>query len=298
MRVAITGATGLIGSALSQALRDGGHHVAHLVRRQPRTADEISWSPDDGTLDPDSLVGFDAIVHLAGAGVGDRRWTTSYKRTILDSRVNGTRTIANVLAANPDTPRIFVCGSAIGFYGDTGDRAVTETSPPGSGFLADVVVAWERAATPAIDAGVRVTFARTGVVAARGAGAFGRLLPLFRLGLGGRLGNGRQYMSLISLRDEVRALQFLLQHDVHGVFNLTSPAPATNADVTRVLASALRRPALFPVPAFALRLAVGEFATDVLGSQRVLPDRLLAAGFDFSDPTLERIVAGLLAPQR
>ena len=294
MRVIISGASGLIGSALSRSLRTSGHDVVHLVRRTPRGSHEIEWHPEAEQLDPATLIGADAVVHLAGAGVGDRRWTNSYKREILESRVKGTRTIAAALAARPDLPRVFVCGSAIGFYGDTADRAVTEDNQPGHGFLADVVVAWERAAQPAIDAGVRVTFARTGLVAAPTAGAFGKLLPLFKLGIGGRLASGKQYWSFISLRDEVRALEFLLTHDVRGPFNLTAPEPRTNADVTRVLASALNRPALLPVPGFALRIAVGEFSSDITGSQRVLPKRLQDAGFSFLDPTLESTISTLL----
>lgn len=294
MRVIISGASGLIGSALSRSLRTAGQDVVHLVRRTPRGSHEIEWHPEQERLDATALVGADAVVHLAGAGVGDRRWTNGYKREILESRVKGTRTIASALATNPDTPRVFVCGSAIGFYGDTADRAVTEDDQPGRGFLADVVVAWERAAEPAVDAGVRVTFARTGLVAAPKAGAFGKLLPLFKLGLGGRLASGKQYWSFISLRDEVRALEFLLTHDVRGPFNLTAPEPRTNADVTRVLASALNRPALLPVPGFALRIAVGEFSSDITGSQRVLPKRLQDAGFSFLDPTLESTISTLL----
>lgn len=294
MRVIISGASGLIGSALSRSLRAGGHDVAHLVRRPTRASDEIFWNPDTGELAADALVGYDAVVHLAGAGVGDRRWTAAYKRVILESRVNGTATIANALAARSDGPRILICGSAIGYYGDTGDRAVTEDDPAGTGFLADVVVAWEHAAQPAVDAGVRVAFARTGLVAAPSAGAFGKLLPLFKLGVGGRLASGTQYWSYISLRDEVRALEFLLTHDVSGPLNLTAPTPETNATVTRMLAAALRRPALLPVPAFALRIAVGEFSSDITGSQRVLPKRLLDAGFTFLDPSLEQTIATLL----
>lgn len=294
MRVVISGASGLIGSALSRFLLEHGHDVAHLVRRTPRSANEIAWDPARGQIDADALAGYDAVVHLAGAGVGDKRWTNAYKREILESRVNGTRAIAEALAHHPSTPRIFICGSAIGIYGDTGSNAVTEASPRGSGFLADVVVAWERAAQPAIDAGVRVAFARTGLVAAPSAGAFGKLLPLFKLGLGGKLGSGRQYWSLISLRDEIRALEFLLTHDLHGIFNLTGPEPRTNSDVTKALGAALRRPALFPVPAFALRLVVGEFASDITGSQRVLPQRLQEAGFSFLDASLEQTIATVL----
>jgi uncharacterized protein (TIGR01777 family) len=294
MRVAISGASGLIGSALSRSLQASGHDVLTLVRRTANSPLEIAWDPERGELDPAALVGIDAIVHLAGAGVGDKRWTATYKRTILESRVNGTRTIARALASRPDTPRVFVCGSAIGFYGETGDRPVDETAPAGDGFLADVVVQWERAAQPAVDAGVRVAFARTGLVAAPGAGAFGKLLPIFKLGAGGKLGSGRQYWSLISLRDQVRALEFLLDHTVTGPVNLTAPEPQTNAAVTKALASALRRPAVIPVPGFALRLVVGEFAGDILGSQRVVPRRLLDAGFNFRDGAMEQIVAELV----
>ena len=294
MRIVISGASGLIGSALSRYLQEQGHDVAHLVRRAPRTPREIRWDPVAGTIDVDALVGFDAVVHLAGAGVGDRRWTNAYKREILDSRVKGTSTIAQALASRGDAPRVFVCGSAIGYYGETGDTAVSEDAPRGGGFLADVVVAWEQAAQPAIDAGVRVAFGRTGLVAAKGAGAFGKLLPLFRLGLGGKLASGRQYWSLITLRDEVRAIEYLLTHDLHGPFNLTGPQPRTNADVTRALGAALHRPALLPVPALALRIAVGEFASDITGSQRVLPKRLQDAGFTFLDESLEQTIATLL----
>lgn len=296
MRIAISGASGLIGSALSRSLRATGHEVVSLVRRPAGSPLEITWNPERGELDAASLVGIDAVVHLAGAGVGDKRWTSAYKRTILDSRVSGTRTIADALASRVDTPRILICGSAIGYYGDTADRTVDETSPNGSGFLADVVVQWERAAAPAVTAGVRVAFARTGLVAAPGAGAFGKLLPLFRLGLGGKLGTGRQYWSLISLRDEIRALEFLLHNEIAGPVNLTAPNPQTNAAVARELAAQLHRPALIPVPGFALRLVVGEFAGDILGSQRVLPNRLVASGFVFNDPTMPEIVSSLVRP--
>lgn len=294
MRIVISGASGLIGSALSRFLREQGHDVAHLVRRAPRADHEIRWDPATGDIDVDALVGYGAVVHLAGAGVGDKRWSAAYKRQILDSRVQGTGTIARALASRPDAPRILVCGSAIGFYGDTGSTAVTEDARSGRGFLADVVVAWEAAAQPAIDAGVRVTFARTGLVAAPNAGAFGKLLPLFKLGLGGKLASGAQYWSLISLRDELRAIEFLLTHDLRGAFNLTAPEPQTNADVTRALAKALRRPAPFPVPAFALRIVVGEFASDITGSQRVLPQRLLQSGFTFNDASMEQVIAELV----
>lgn len=291
MRIAISGSTGLIGSALSASLRRDGHEVIALVRRPSTAAHEVQWDPTSG-LDPSTLQGVEAVVHLAGAGVGDRRWSDAYKREILDSRVNGTTAIARAVAA-ANVP-VFVCGSAIGWYGDTGDRAVDEAAPCGSGFLADVVRQWEAAAQSAIDAGARVSFARTGLVMAKRGGAMGRVLPLFRLGLGGPLGNGRQYWSSISLEDEVRALRFLIDTPVQGAFNLTAPTPVTNAAFTRALGRALHRPAVVPVPAFALRLVVGEFASEILGSQRVLPRRLLEAGFTFQHETVEQITASLL----
>lgn len=291
MRIAISGSSGLIGSALAAALRSDRHDVVALVRRPSSGGHELQWDPATA-LDPSALRGVDAVVHLAGAGVGDRRWSDAYKREILDSRVRGTAAIASAVAA-AGVPTL-VCGSAIGWYGDTGDRAVDESAPCGSGFLADVVRQWEAAAQPAIDAGVRVAFARTGLVMTKRGGAMGRVLPIFKLGLGGPLGSGRQYWSSISLADEVRALRFLLDTPAQGIFNLTAPTPVTNAEFTRALAQALHRPAFLPVPAVALRLVVGEFASEILGSQRVLPRRLLEAGFTFQDDTVERITASLL----
>ncbi len=291
MRIAITGSSGLIGTALSSSLRAGGHDVLRLVRRPTAAPDEITWDPANGTIDTARLEGVDAVVNLAGAGLGDRRWNAAYKREILTSRTAATHTIARAVA-EARVP-VLVSGSAIGFYGDTGDRAVTEADGNGSGFLADVVVAWEAAAGPARDGGTRVVLARTGLVATREGGAFGRMLPLFRLGLGGRLGSGRQYWSLISLRDEVRALEHCITSDVEGPVNCTAPSPGTNAAFTSVLARALHRPALLPVPAFALRTVVGEFAGDILGSQRVEPARLLASGFRFEHADVSAIAATL-----
>ena len=290
MRIAITGSSGLIGSALSASLRGDGHAVLPMVRRAAAPG-EITWDPARGTLDIEALRGVDAVVHLAGAGVGDRRWTAAYRDEILQSRVRGTTTIARAVAA-ADVP-VLVSGSAIGFYGDTADVAVDESAAPGRGFLADVVRQWEASAQPALDAGVRVTFARTGLVMTPRGGAMARMLPLFRLGLGGRLGNGRQYWSSVSLLDEVRALQFLATNDVSGAFNITAPNPVTNAAFTASLARALRRPAMLPVPAVALRIAVGGFASEILGSQRVLPRRLLEAGFTFAHADVDAITATL-----
>lgn len=288
MRVAVTGASGLIGTALVRSLEADGHRVVRLVRRQPAGPREMSWQPG-GTLGAEALAGVDAVVHLAGAGIGDRRWSAAYKRVIRESRVRGTRTVAEAVAQA--RPRVLVCGSAIGFYGDTGGREVDETAPAGSGFLAGVVRDWEAAAAPAREAGVRVVFARTGLVLGRG-GLVGRLLPLFRLGLGGRLGDGRQWMSWISLDDEVAALRFLLDGDLEGPVNLTAPRPVTNADFTRALARAVGRPAVLAVPGAALRLVLGEFAEEgALISQRVLPRRLEEAGFTFGHPEVTAALA-------
>ena len=286
MRVAITGASGLIGSALVPHLRSHGHEVLRLVRRLAAAPDEISWDPTAGTVDLEALAGVDGVVHLAGAGVGDHRWTESYKREILQSRVQGTSTIARAMAALDPKPRALVCGSAIGYYGNRGDTPLDETSAPGTGFLADVVVAWEAAAAPAQEAGIRTTFARTGLVVAKGGGAFAKLMPIFRLGAGGKVGSGSQYWSFISLSDEIDALTHLLESDLSGPVNLTAPTPVTNADATTALGKLLHRPALLPVPAFALKAVLGEFADDVLSSARVLPRVLEASGFTFSQPTI------------
>jgi len=287
MKVAVTGASGLIGSALVPALRARGHEVIRLVRRAPSASDEVRWDPAAGTVDLAGLQGIDAVVHLAGAGVGDKRWTESYKREILQSRVRGTDTIARAMAALEPRPSVLVCGSAIGFYGDTGQEAVDETAPGGSGFLADVVRQWESAAAPATEAGIRTVFARTGLVVARGGGAFAKLVPIFKLGGGGRVGSGRQFWSFISLHDEVAALAYLLTHDLSGPVNLTAPSPVTNAEVTAAMGALLHRPTLLPVPAFAIRAVLGEFAEDVLGSQRVLPAVLSGTDFTFEHPTID-----------
>ncbi|MGW8973335.1 TIGR01777 family oxidoreductase [Streptomyces platensis] len=297
MRIAITGSTGLIGTALVRSLRTGGgHEVVRLVRRAPTAADEVRWDPGRQTVDTAGLAGCEAVVHLAGAGVGDHRWTAAYKQEIRDSRVLGTRTLATALAAMDTPPRVLVCGSAIGYYGDTGDRRTDENAPAGHGFLPEVCVAWEDAAKPAQDAGIRTVFARTGLVVARAGGAWGRLFPLFRLGLGGRLGDGSQYWSFISLEDHIAALRHLLDtEDLAGPVNLTAPEPVTNREVTAVMGKVLNRPTLFPVPAPVLRIALGEFAGDVLGSQRVVPRRLLDSGFTFRHPRIMEAVRAAAA---
>lgn len=290
-RIAVTGASGLIGTALVRSLRADGHHVSRLVRRPARTADEIEWDPARLYVDAAGLVGVDAVVHLAGAGVGERRWSEAYKKEIRDSRVLGTRAIAEALASLADPPKVLVCGTALGYYGDTGSRAVDESAPAGEGFLPSVCVEWEAAAVPAEEAGIRVAYARTGLVVAAEGGAWGRLFPVFRAGVGGRMGDGRQYWSFISLHDEVAALRHLIDTDsVAGPVNLTAPEPVTNREVTAAMGRVLRRPTLLTVPAPALRLALGEFAVDVLGSQRVLPGRLLESGFDFAFPTIDESI--------
>ncbi|KOV90419.1 MULTISPECIES: TIGR01777 family oxidoreductase [unclassified Streptomyces] len=294
-RIAVAGASGLIGSALVRSLTADGHEVVRLVRRAPRGADEIRWDPGRGHVDAAGLAGCDAVVNLAAAGVGDRRWSPEYKRLLRDSRVLGTTALAEAVAALPRPPRVFVNGSAIGFYGDTGDRVVDEDAPPGDGFLASLCVEWEEAAAPAREAGVRTVCARTGLVVAREGGAWGRLFPLFRAGLGGRLGDGRQYWSYIALHDEVAAIRHLIDHDdLSGPVNLTAPQPLTNGEITAAMARALHRPALFAVPAPVLRTALGEMAGDVLGSQRVVPRRLLESGFRFAFPGIDEAIRAAL----
>jgi uncharacterized protein (TIGR01777 family) len=295
MRVTVTGSSGLIGSALVQSLRDDGHEVVRLVRRPPSRPDEAQWSPADGCVDKGSLEDADAVVHLAGAGVGDRPWTKAYKRKIRDSRVVGTRTLAEAIAAADPRPGVLVCGSAIGFYGDTGDQEVDEKSPMGSGFLPGLVRDWEAAAEPAREAGVRVVHPRTGVVLAREGGILGRTLPLFRLGLGGDLGDGRQWTSWISLPDEVAALRFLVGTEIAGPVNLTAPNPVTNDAYTKAVGRALHRPTRLAVPKVALRAALRGFADEgPLVSQRILPRRLEEAGFRFAHEDVETALAAVL----
>jgi len=293
--VVVSGASGLIGTALVAALRESGDEVVRLTRRQAAAPDEVSWDPKLGKLDPADLTGIDAAVHLAGAGVGDKRWTAGYKREIRDSRVLGTRTLVNALTALDPPPRVLVSASGVGVYGDRGDEILTETSPLGSGFLADVCRAWEAEAQAAAGAGIRVVSMRNGLVIAPHGGAFDRLALLIRLGAGGRIGNGRQWWPWITLDDEVAAIRFLLDHDVHGPVNVTSPAPERNADLIAALADALHRPAMVPAPAFALRAVLGGFAEEILASQRVLPQTLLDAGFTFRHPATDQAAAWMAA---
>ncbi|MEU6380806.1 TIGR01777 family oxidoreductase [Streptomyces sp. NPDC046909] len=290
-RIAVAGASGLIGGALARSLAADGHEVVRLVRRAPKGEDEVRWEPEGGRVDAAGFAGCDAVVNLAGAGVGDRRWTEHYKTRIRCSRVLGTTALAEAIAALDKPPRVFVNGSAMGFYGETGDRVVDESAPAGDGFLPSLCVEWEGAAAPAQEAGVRTVFTRTGLVVSRKGGAWGRLFPLFKAGLGGRLGDGRQYWSFISLHDEVAAIRHLMDTEgLSGPFNLTAPNPVTNREITAAMGRVLHRPTLFPVPAPVLRAVLGEMAGDVLGSQRVVPKRLLESGFTFAFPEIEGAV--------
>lgn len=296
MRVAVTGSTGLIGRALTRALVRDGDEVVRLVRHPPRQPGEVEWDPARQRVDAAGLAGCEAVVHLAGAGVGDHRWTAAYKKEIRDSRVLGTGAIAEAVASLDTPPRVLLSASAIGVYGDTGERIVDENAPPGRGFLADVCQEWEAATGAATEAGVRTVLLRTGLVVSADGGAWARLFPLAKLGLAGRLGNGRQYWSFISLADHVAALRHLLRSsDLSGPFNLTAPNPVTNREATEATGRVLRRPALLPAPAPALRLALGEMATEVLASQRVVPRRLLESGFVFAHPDIESAVRAALA---
>lgn len=287
-RIAVAGASGLIGGALVRSLTADGYEVVRLVRRAPAGPGEVRWDPERRSVDAAGLAGCAAVVNLAGAGVGDHRWTDAYKRRIRDSRVLGTETLARAVAALDEPPRVFVNGSAIGYYGTTGSRVVDEAAPPGQGFLPSLCVAWEAATGPAQAAGIRTVLARTGLVVSRRGGAFGRLFPLFRAGLGGRLGDGRQYWSFIALHDTVAALRHLIDtEELSGPVNLTAPRPLTNREITAAMGRVLHRPALFAVPAPVLRAVLGELAGDVLGSQRVVPERLLESGFAFAFPGIE-----------
>ncbi|GAA2392707.1 TIGR01777 family oxidoreductase [Streptomyces coeruleofuscus] len=296
-RIAVAGASGLIGGALARSLAADGHEVVRLVRRAPRAADEVRWDPEGGRADAAGLAGCDAVVNLAGAGVGNRRWTDAYKQRIRDSRVNGTAALARAVASldEKDRPRILVNGSAIGYYGETGDRPVDESAPAGAGFLPELCVEWEAATAPAQEAGVRTVITRTGLVVSREGGAWGRLFPLFRAGLGGRMGDGRQYWSFVALHDEVAAIRHLVDTDgLSGPFNITAPNPLTNREITAVMGRVLHRPTLFAVPAPVLRSVLGEMAGDVLGSARILPTRLLESGFRFAFPEIEGAIRAAL----
>ena len=289
-RIAITGASGLIGTALVGHLKSEGHTVQRFVRRPVVAPDEIQWDPKTGYVDIEALRGVDAIIHLAGVGVGDKRWSKKYKSEILNSRLLGTTAIAH--AVNEVKPQVFISASAIGWYGESGNRAVVESDRVGDDFLAAVCREWEGAADLVTD--VRTVKIRTGLVLDPTGGALGRMLPLFRFGLGGKLGNGKQWWSWITLHDVIRAITFLLENRISGPVNLTSPNPVTNQEFTSALARAMHRPALFPAPAIALKVALGGFSSEILGSKKVAPQVLTDAGFTWDYPHITNALTALI----
>jgi uncharacterized protein (TIGR01777 family) len=308
MRILIGGAGGLIGGTLTRRFSDAGHSIAHLVRgASPATGDTprrvgaeaISWDPDRGLLEPTAIGGFDAVVHLGGVSIASGRWTAARKERILESRTRSTLLLAERIAALPvpKRPRVLVVASAVGYYGDRGDTLLTEQSPAGDGFLADVCRAWEAAASPAARAGVRVAHPRIGMVLSRGGGALASMLPPFRLGLGGPVGSGRQWWPWIGLHDLARIVERMTEDEsLSGAVNAVSPEPVTSAAFARALGRAVRRPAVIPAPAFMLRMMLGEMADGLLlASARVVPQRLLDAGFAFEHPGLDRALAAAMA---
>ena len=289
-RIAITGSSGLIGTALVGHLKSEGHTVQRLVRRSPVATDEVTWDPQTGYVDLGALNGVDAVIHLAGAPVEGKRWTKKYKAQILNSRLFGTNTIAKAVAEIK--PQVFISASAVGWYGESGNRAVVEKDRVGDDFLAAVCREWEAAADLAGD--VRTVKLRTGLVLDPTGGALGKMLPLFRLGFGGKLGSGKQWWSWITLHDVIRVVEFALVEKISGPVNLTSPNPVTNHEFTAALARTLHRPAVFPAPAFALKLVLGGFSSEVLGSKRVIPQALQDAGFTWDYPHLTEALATLV----
>ena len=296
MRIAVTGSTGLIGKALLSHLHDNGHATVALVRRTPQSASEIQWDPSQGVLNAADLEGINAVVHLAGAGIGDKRWTDSYKKEILESRTKSTALLAQRLGELQQPPSVFLSGSAIGIYGPRGSEELGEDASHGDTFLADVCEQWESAASPATAAGIRTAFLRTGIVLSPKGGALKKQLPLFKLGAGGKFGNGKQWQSWISITDEVRAIAHLLTSTLAGPVNLTAPTPVTNAEFTKTLAKVLRKPAFMAIPPIGPKLLLGSELADALlfTGQRVVPNALLADGFRFSHSTLEEALRNLL----
>jgi len=296
VKVLVTGSTGLIGTALVRALQARGDDVTRLVRRAPATG-EARWDPEDGQIEAQALEGHDAVVHLAGAGIGDHRWSGEHKRAVLDSRVKGTTLLAKTLAALTDRPKVMASGSAIGYYGLRGDEVLTEDAAPGTGFLTEVCQQWEASTAPAEAAGVRVAHLRTGLVLSPEGGALKQMLLPFKLGLGGRIGTGRQWWSWISIDDEANAILHVIDGRTEkGPVNLTAPNPVTNEEFTRTLNGVLRRPTLLPTPTFALKAMFGSEAVSemFLGGQRVVPARLQADGYGFRHPELEGALRHLL----
>jgi len=293
-RVLLTGSSGFLGSALLPTLKTRGFEVMRLVRGVPAKEDEIRWNPA-WPPSAEAISGFDAVIHLAGETVVGR-WTANKKTKIRDSRVTGTRNLVHGLLEVKDRPRVLISASAIGYYGDRGDELLNELSASGSGFLADVCREWEAAAQPAVDAGIRTALVRTGVVLSREGGALRTMLPPFRMGVGGNLGSGRQWMSWIHLQDWIGAIHHILKNDlVQGPVNLVGPKPVTNSEFTRTLGSVLSRPTIFPVPAFVAKLAFGQMGEEVLlGSQRVEPARLVTSGYPFQYSELRMALEAIL----
>jgi uncharacterized protein (TIGR01777 family) len=297
MRVLVTGSSGLVGSALASQLEGDGHTVTRLVRSKRGTGeDRVLWDPEAGTIDSASLEGLDAAVHLAGESIAAGRWTAARKARILESRTKGTQLLAEALAGLRERPKVLVSASAVGYYGDRGDESLREESASGSGFLADVCRQWEAAAAPAAQSGIRVVHPRFAMILSTAGGALQRLLLPFRLGLGGRLGSGKQFMSWVALDDVVGAICHALTHDdLQGPVNVVSPTPVRNDEFTKTLGRVLRRPTVFPLPAFAARLAFGQMADELLlTSQRVEPAKLIAGGYQFAFPDLEGALRHLL----
>jgi len=294
VKILLSGSSGFLGRSLAPHLADGGHEPRRLLRsNQGGTAGDLVWDPDAGRIDAAAGESFDAVIHLGGENIAAGRWTRRRKQRLRNSRVNSTRFLAMTLSRLKRPPRVFACASGIGFYGDRGDELLTEDSPAGSGFMAELCRQWEQACQPAADRGIRVVHLRFGVILGRGGGALEKMLPAFRCGLGGRLGNGRQYWSWISLQDACRAVEHcLLNETLNGPVNCVSPQPVTNREFSRALARALRRPAILPIPAFALCLALGEMAeAALLASARVTPRKLLDSGFEFTHPDLPAALA-------
>lgn len=299
MRVLVAGSSGLIGSELTRQLEARGDTVVRLVRRAATSANEITWDPGIGQLDPAALTGIDAVVNLAGANIGKLPWTKKYRAELIDSRLNSTRTLVNAINDAGTRPKVFASASGSGFYGDTGQATAVETDAAGEGFLADLCVSWEAEAAR-VNSNVRLVLLRTGIVLAAKSGALARLLPLIRMGVGGPLGSGRQWWSWISLKDEARAIVHLLDSpSASGPFNLVAPTATTNLNLVKALAKQLGRPALLPAPAFALRAALGEAADDLLlCNQKLSGQKLAASGFDFSHADLEGALNWVLGKKR
>lgn len=296
MKILISGSHGLVGQALIKSLEPEGHEISHLVRSAPRSESEVEWSPDRYSIQLARIEGFDAVVHLAGESIAEGRWTDEKKKRIRESRAKGTQLLSDALANLSDPPKVLISASAIGYYGNRGDEILTESSASGNDFLADVCVEWEKATAHAIEKGIRVVNSRFGIILDANGGALAKMLPLFRMGVGGKIGSGKQWMSWITLDDVVGALKFALTNEtLSGPVNFVAPNPVTNAEFTKALGHALSRPTIFPIPAFGVRLMFGEMADALLlGGQRVEPARLTSAGYQFKYSQLEDALRAVL----